>query len=202
MRNAMRTVLLLSLALVLAVPVVAWAGGAPADAGPTRTATGPVAQPTEPANGGGASADDAATDADQLRTRDQLRDGTCEAADEAAESDSALNAVQTQTQARIRTNTQARVQARTQDQDGSCEATPTDDGVPDRDQLRDRDQFKDGSGEASATFLAAAAFADESSQALDRVQERETVVERIVESVPDGVVAWFRTMLRMFGLAS
>jgi len=202
MRNAMRTVLLLSLALVLAVPMVAWAGGAPADAGPARTATGPVAQPTEPANGGGASGDDAATDADQVRARDQLRDGTCEAVEEAVESDATENAAQTQAQARTRTSTQVRIQTRTQDQDGSCEATCTGDGVPDRDQLRDRDQLKDGSCEASGTFLAVAAFADESSQTLDRAQERETVVERIVESVPDGLAAWFRTMLRMFGLAS
>lgn len=201
MRNAMRTVLLLSLALVLAVPMVAWAGGAPSDSGTAVVAAGPAAKPADPGSRSGSDVG-GTVDADQVRARDQLRDGTCDVEPEAAEADLSENAAQTQTQTRTRTTEQAQLQTRTQLQDGSCETTAVGDGVPDRTQLRDRDQLKDGSCQTTGTLLAAAAYADDSASTMARTQERQTFVERVVEGVPEGVAAWLRTMLRMFGLAN
>ena len=201
----MRTVLLLSLALVLAFPVAAWAGGATSGTAAAPVAYGPEAPPADAGSGSDAAGSDAA-DADQVRARDQLRDGSCELDAEITPTDPTVTAPQTQTQVRTRTTaqmqtqTQGQIQTRTQAQDGSCDATAEGDGIPDRDQLRDRDQLKDGSCDATSVLLAAAVYADESTQDLDRTQERDTLVERIMASVPDGVAAWFQTMLRVFGL--
>jgi len=91
-------------------------------------------------------------------------------------------------------------QARTQSQGASVQATATGDGVPLRDQLRDRDQLKDGSCDATEVVVASAAFHDDAAEAAGQLQERDTLVQRVVQGIPAGVTAWFRSMLRAFGL--
>lgn len=200
--RTMRNMVLLSLVFVLAVPVAVYAAGAPETTGPVRETAGPA--------DAGSGASGGTAEADRTQTRDQLQDGTCDTADVSAEDAFASEPAQTRTrtteaaQTQSRTMSQTQSRTRTMAQDGSCDASATCDGEPDRDQLRDRDQLKDGSCDDSSTVtptdtVVASSVALDSG---DQLRDRVSLLDRIVESVPAGVAEWFRSMLRVFGLAA
>lgn len=203
--RTVRIVLLLSLVCVLAASGPAFAVGAAGEAGPSRETAGPAAAGGTTDRGGTPSGD-----ADQLRTRDELRDGTCEVvedptaealADAAAASEPAQTRSRTAVITQTRTTTATQLRLRTSSGDGSCDTSETRDGVPD--QIRDRKMLKDGSCDDTGTVVAVTAQAVEpTADSGDQVRDRISLLDRVVESVPQGVAEWLRAMLRTFGLVA
>lgn len=185
MRTTKKIVVSSVLVLALLVPLQAFAAGPAGGTGQAQASAGPNESP------GDASRGDA----------DRLRDGSCETPGTAAiDADAAEDPEVADDPVQDRTRT--RDQDRTRAQDGSCDtsATPT----RDRDQIREQDRLRDGSCEESEVVVAATAdtVAVSDAGSADRLRTRDTLVQRIVDTAPEGLAAWIREMLQFLGFTA